>query len=56
MLYLTILIMAKEDLLTGTEAPIKITMVTIGATAKTIHPGRTAAKHQCVSTVQVHIT
>ena len=51
MLYLTILIIAKENLLTGTRVPIKITMATVGTTARTIHirlqgtiyPGKTAA-------------
>ena len=55
-LYLTILIIANEDLLTGTVAPIKITLGTTGAPAKTIHPGKIAAKNQCVITVQVCIT
>ena len=56
MLYLAILIIAKEDLLTGTRAPIKITMATIGATAKVIDPGKAAADNQCVITVQGCIT
>ena len=34
----------------------KITMATIGAIAKRIHPGKTAAKNQCGTTVQFHIT
>ena len=34
---------------------IKITMSAVGTTARTIHPGKTAAMNQCVTTVQVPI-
>ena len=56
MLYPTILMTVKEVLLTGIEAPIKVTMSAVGTTARTIHPGQIATKNQCVTTVQVPIT
>ena len=56
MLYPTTIITVKEVLLTGTGAPLKITMSAVGTTAKTIHPGRIATKNQCVTTVWVPIT
>ena len=56
MLYPTVIITVKEVLLTGTEAPIKITMSAVGTTARTTHPGKTATKNQCVTTVRVSIT
>ena len=44
----TIIITVKEVLLTGTKAPIKITMSAVRTTARTIHPGKIATKNQCV--------
>ena len=46
----------REVLLTGTRTHIKITMLTVGTTVTPIHPGKTAAKNQCVTTVQVPTT
>ena len=61
MLYPTALIIAKDVLLIGTGAHIEVTMSTVGTTARTINirlqgticPGKTPAKNQCVTTVQV---
>ena len=59
MLYATTIITVKEVLLTGTEAPIKITKLAItavGTIARTICPDKVATKNQCVTTMQVPIT
>ena len=56
MLYQTVIITVKQVPLTGTKAPIKITMSAVVTAARTIHPGKTAAKNQRVTTVQVPTT